>query len=281
MFTKKSSCSGITLLEFMLAMLISLLLLGILGMIYLAIEKNTAAQTAYRMIQENGRVAAQLLVRNLHRAGRIGCPRLTADFPIISYLNYTVSPANIIMGTDVMVTIRGGSEASGFLSQAMITTSILYASTEMHFSPGDVAIISDCQTAEIFKIKVIEKINQQTQKIILQTPLHKQYGNQSELRNFEINTYFVAPTRRNDGKGDVIYALYLKNHNNHRTELVEGIDAIHLTYDVIKEGQLMTLTADKIRDWSQVKAVRMMLSLRAIGRYPLRKIAYTYAIVGE
>jgi hypothetical protein len=281
MFTKKSSYSGITILEFMLAMLISLLLFSILGMIYLAIEKNTAAQIAYRMIQENGRVATQLLVRNLHRAGQIGCARLTADFPITNYLNYTVSPDNKIIGTDAMLTIRGGSEVSGFLLQPMITTSVLYASTTVHFSPGDMAIISDCQTAEIFKIKMIEKINQQTQKIILQTPLHKQYGNQSELRHFEINTYYVATTQRIDSTGAVIYALYLKNHNNHRTELVEGIDAIHLTYDVIKDGQLVTLTADKIQDWSQVSGVRMIMDLSAIARYPLHKTAYAYAVVSE
>jgi hypothetical protein len=280
MFTKKSSCFGIAILEFMLAMLISLLLLSILGMIYLAVEKNTAAQTAYRTIQENGRVATQLLVRNLHRAGRMGCARLTTDFPITNYLNYTLSPDNKILGTGTTLTIRSGGEASGAILQPMLTSSVLYASTDVHFSPGDMAIISDCQSAEIFKIKMLEKINPQTQKIISQMPLHKQYGNQSELHNFEINTYYVAATQRNSA-GRVIYALYLKNYNNHKTELVEGIDAIHLTYDVIKDNQLVTLSADKIRDWSKVSGVRMMLGLSAIERYPLYKTAYGYAVVGE
>jgi hypothetical protein len=156
----------------------------------------------------------------------------------------------------------------------MLTPFMLIVSMELHFNPGDIAMVSDCQSAEIFQVKSIEKINHDSQKITSVTPLQKRYHQSAELHDFEINTYYVAPTKQVDATGNVIHALYVKNRNHHATELVDGIDAIHFTYDVKNANQI---PANQIQDWAAVRGVKILLHVSAINRYPLHKTAYSYA----
>jgi hypothetical protein len=281
MFKQKNFFAGIMLIEFIIAMMISVFLLGILGMIYLAAEKNNAAQSAYLTILDNGRIASELLTRHIHAAGHIGCARLTDDFPLTSYLNYTLSSRHKIIGTDNTLTVSGGSPESGYLLQSMLTATVIYVSTELHFMTGDIVMVSDCESAEIFEVKSIQKIHSGMQKIISTMPLHKQYGQYAEVNYFEKNMYFIADTKHTDASGATIHALFVRNHRRHITELVEGVDAISITYDVVQHDQLVMLKAQQVQDWAAVVGVKIELSLSAINAYPLHKKLNRYVAVNE
>ena len=277
MFKQADKYAGIMLIEFMVAMLISLLLLGLLGTTYLAAEKNQAAQAACFLVQENGRLATQLLGRNIHQAGNVGCARLAADFPLSSALQDGLAPHTKIQGTDKTLTLRGGSLASGYLAQAMQTPSVLYVSSSLPVTVGDSLMVSDCQTAAIFQVKSIEKVSATLQKIVSVLPLPKRYNMNAEVHTYEVNTYFVAATRRVDAAGAVIYALYRKNLHQHSAELVEGIEAMQFRYDVLQGDRRVTMEASQVQDWAKVMGVSIELHVSATNNYPLHKIRYSYA----
>ena len=87
-------------------------------------------------------------------------------------------------------------------------------------------MISDCRQAEIIKIDSVS-VYQHQQRIHLTRPLQRHFESPAEVGRFKINTYYVAKTKRHAENGAVIYALYLSDMNQVKTELVEDISAIH------------------------------------------------------
>ncbi len=69
-----SACrsTGVTLVEMMIALLLSLILVGALGSVYLSAKQTYTMQTALATVEENGRYALQLLLQDIRRAGYLG-----------------------------------------------------------------------------------------------------------------------------------------------------------------------------------------------------------------
>lgn len=281
MFTKKYFIRGVTLLEMMLSLLLSMSLLMMLTTIYLATVKNNSAQIAYTTIQENGRLAMQILFRHIHAAGYIGCARLTEDFPLQNYLQYSLQSNNKITGTESEITLKSASIESAYLQQSMSNVSVLLLSSNVHFKRNDIVVISDCKSAEIFQIKSIETVSAGSQKMITQMPLHKQYDQYAEVSLFEENHYFVADTKRVDSTGKIIKALFQRNYHGHNVELVEGVEQLRFDYDVLRNGVIFRVNAKDITDWDHVVGVNIALTLQTMNAYPLHKIRYGYAAISS
>src|SRR3989338_6434759 len=52
------------------------------------------------------------------------------------------------------------------------------------------------------------------------------------------NTFFIAKTKRFDRSGLPVYALYLKDTNHHKMELVAGISRIRFSYTLFENGKI-------------------------------------------
>jgi len=71
-YTNRSHCRGFSLVELMVALVITLILLGGIGQIFLSSKKSFVIQSSLGRIQENGRYAMDVLVSDLRRAGYWG-----------------------------------------------------------------------------------------------------------------------------------------------------------------------------------------------------------------
>lgn len=224
------SHSGFGLIELMIAVTIGLLLLSMILQIYLTNLNSYRLQLALNQVQQNAKTAIDILNTEIHQAGYIGCAHLTYDFPIFSYPPYTLMSHNKISSQKVdEITIRRADFPAAVLIEPMQDTSILSVSHHVRFSSGDILIISNCNQAEIFEVKEIKSF-QGGQKIISHYPLHHQYEQQTEVSRFVINTYFIANTHRRYANGKPIYSLFVKDINQRKSELIEGIQQMRIRY---------------------------------------------------
>ena len=147
---------GLTLIEMMMAMTISLLLVSLILAMYLAAERSYELQLALSHIQHNARRAITILRNEFHKAGEAGYPN------------------NTISGDENSITIHA-----------------------------------------------------------LEFPGSSKKGMENSR-----NTFFIAKTKRFDRSGLPVYALYLKDTNHHKMELVAGISRIRFSYTLFENGKI-------------------------------------------
>lgn len=280
---------GITLIELMISIILSMFILSSVTAIYLAIQKSLNSQSALMNIQENIQVVVELLSSSIRTAGYIGCAKLSGDFPILAYPPFIITEDNrvtsyknseIKKGSDAISVIYA-SVSKSRLVKNMREQNILYISSETRFSKGDILLVSDCVTAEIFTVKEVSTNKDNIQFIETERPLNKYYSENSELSFFESNKYYIGETGRQDSKGFPIYALYMKDIALHKTELVENLIDMKVSYDLLEDKQLVAHTSNEINDWSKVVGVSIMLKFSSMNPFPMEKSIYTYVALRE
>ncbi|MBX3709258.1 MAG: hypothetical protein KF702_05810 [Gammaproteobacteria bacterium] len=276
-YFKQVSSYGLTLVEVLVSMTIGILLIFVLLEMYLISQRSVKLQTAMIDIQDNAYAATAILTSEIQKAGTIGCGQLTEDFPVMSYLSYTINPKNKMIGNaSNEITVRYADYPNAVLNQSMTDNITLETSQHVHFSSGDVLIISNCQRAELFTVQQV-KIKGAHQELIALSPLHHKYEKYSEISRFVVNTYYVAPTNRRNQDGTIIYALFVKDIKQRKSELVENINKMKITYSFMQAEKLEEVSADKISDWSKVVGVGIDLEVRADS---LKKNKYMYSVSG-
>jgi hypothetical protein len=258
---------GLTLLELMLALASTIIIMLSLTTMFVTLNKNIATQNALNQITENASYAVRVFRNTIHQAGNIGCARLQTGFPIKSTLDYNITPQNKLQGSTHAITVRGASLINAGLLKVMADNKNMYVAAKPLFLRGDVAIISDCQSAEIFIVKNAS-VYGQIQHMESTEPLAKKYNETAAVSFFEINTLLV----KNTGRAQV-NALYELNLHHRKTELVEGIDEIIFSYDVKQANHSLTLNADQITDWSMVVGITIDIT---VSHSPLTKHWKTY-----
>lgn len=268
---------GMTLIELMIALFLSFLVLTGLFTIYLGMQKNQDVQAALSVIQDNARMAENIFTTQVHAAGYVGCARLTNDFP---FKNSLITPQNRISGDNNSMTVRHASFDHASVIKTMSNYSVIKTSKNTIFSEGDFALISDCQSAELFFVKN-SSVENDMQIIHAAKALTKKYPATAEVFHFEMNTYFVDQTDRKTPSGKPIYALYMRDIQQYKTELIEGVDNIQITYSEIQDGHLIEHSTDQVRDWANVRGVSLQLSLSSPYQFPLHKKEYLYVALRE
>jgi len=162
---------GFSLVELMVAMIISLLLLGGVIQIFTGTKNTFLSQEGHSRLQENARFALGRMSEDIGAAGYLGC--LDSDAPVSPFRNDLANKAigsaydfaAPIFGTDGIgvngsdtITIRrAGSAGSIRLTAPMQTsvsdiqldnTSVAYNALQIF----DVLVVGDCGTASVFMI---------------------------------------------------------------------------------------------------------------------------------
>jgi len=268
---------GTTLLELMLAMTLGLAIVSMLLEVYLVSKRNDQLQMALIRIQDNANRAISIMNAALQKAGHIGCSRLTKTFLVTAYPPYSITSTNKLIGKNNEFTVRY-AEISGDNLIAMHDPSILYTTTKIHFSPGDILMIADCTQAEIFQAADVF-VSKSQQKIISSHPLRHPFTPHAEISRLKINNYFIAKTMRTNTDGTPIYSLFMEDIHRRKAELVENLTQMKLLYSIKQNGKLMDVSADNIADWSQVVGVSMAFNLVS---EKIKKTWYAYiALSGE
>lgn len=179
---------GLTLVEIMIALTISLVLLAGVLQIFISNQQTYRVQEAAARVQESGRFAFNFMTRDIRMAGFFGCGSLVntpnnivdqnddgiadsvanftgnglqgweeADLPIAmtetQNLAVGTSATTVVSGTDVISITRGsgtGVRPSGPMNSITAQIFLDPATATGLFQAGDILFITDCENADAF-----------------------------------------------------------------------------------------------------------------------------------
>ncbi|MFP4315872.1 MAG: PilW family protein [Desulfovibrionales bacterium] len=289
--------SGLSVIELVVAMVISLLVLGGVYAIFQSNSSSYRVQEELSRLQENGRYAIQILTRDIRMAGFYGCATRTVnllntlnvnstnylwgkfDSPLRGFeaippdewnepLDATIIDA--VKNSDVLCIRRAGNIPYSITAHGNGTDPLLldgYAG----LSRNDVVLASDCSdNAAIFQITntpgPIGGVGH-----LVEFPPDEPPGNKSmdlgkdftggEITSLATTSYFV---RKNTAG---IPALYRRVGAGNSEELVEGVENMQILYgeDTNNDGDVDRYhDAAGIGSWDNVLSVRIGLLLMTV-----------------
>ncbi|MEH6626100.1 MAG: PilW family protein [Motiliproteus sp.] len=303
---------GVSLVELMISLVISsLLMLGVFE-VFLGSSNTDRVAHAFARIQENGRLAMDILSRNIRMAGYQGCidPALidmniiADDPPTIDLGNDGIkgyetdsTTWNTVNRNDDLDSITGvpsGSDVvyvqyvspsgvnvvcngNGITSCEAVNANIKINDNSVGLNKYDIAIVSDCENADMFRIvNMIGDANGDGYTTLAHSNSHnssnnlsKPYDEDAQVMTFEALAYYVKDTGRNNAHGEDIYSLYHFDATYHdpnvstitgrEQELVEGIEQLQILYgERLATGNMRFVPADGSGlDFADVEAVRL------------------------
>jgi type IV pilus assembly protein PilW len=181
MIAQKSLQKGLTLIELMIALTLSLVLLAGVIQIFVANKASYRMTEAHARLQENARFALDILSRDVRSAGYSGCRtienmnvvNIVADASTavssstiitgregktgstwVPNVSSTLTSANILPNTDT-ITIQSASSCGGSLTGNVTSSNAqihITSPNSCNLNQGDIAMIADCEDAHIFRI---------------------------------------------------------------------------------------------------------------------------------
>ena len=294
---------GISLVEVLVALVISLFLLAGIIQVYVANKSSYGFSNSISRIQENGRYAMDIMAQDLRMAGFFGCAIFdpeddAAMDAIVNNLNKAgpgYDPNNmgyleneLIEGTENdglngsdSITLRGAEPGNLSVQPPYSSTSANIKVSEPHdLKEGDIVMVSNCRGADIIQIS---NINASNGTLVHNTGsstepgnynpdnctggnahcLSQTYGSDASLFRFRTVTYSIAIGESGEP------ALW-RSDNGANLELIESIEQMQLLYGVDTTdddfpNQYMTSTEliASANDWYDVMSIRLMLLVRS------------------
>lgn len=298
-----SKARGFSLIELMVALIIGLLVVAAAGGIFISNKRTYNATETLGRIQENGRVAFELMARDVRVAGGTPCGK---NIPIANVLNDTSAfdyswddgiegfdanqAANaVVIGTATAQRV-GDTDAIEFksagnsgvtVSKHVPASAVIHLNTTQHgFAVGDILIICDYSQASIFQVTpggaTVSHVGHSTGGAV-------EPGNACKALSFPVDP--ACASKPKDGK---VYAdnaqiaklssaiwyignndrggrsLFRKVLNGTPEEVTEGVQDMQLTYLVPGGASYSTATSvEAANKWKDVTAVRIDLTLQA------------------
>jgi len=171
---------GFTLIELLAALVVGLLLMGGILQIFISSKNAYTVQEGLARLQENGRLALELLSRDIRMAGYMGCPKLVVDPATHRPRNLTSTLDSADLPYHFVLGLEGFDGAAGFpaylLSQlgdppragtdAIVVRSVIgeaipvpaptnattvYTVMTDSLQAGDLLAIADCAKVRVFQ----------------------------------------------------------------------------------------------------------------------------------
>lgn len=281
----KRHSQGLSLIELMVAMVIGMLIVG--GVLYLFQgSRQTFRQgDAMARVQENGRIAIDILGDAVRLAGYAGCRNLSQ----ISLAGTSFTNSNVIAGRSAaasgdalagnngkagssVLTVTYLSGGATFLTQDMDPTAPdtlqLPATSAGQFAAGSTGFITNCERSEAFQVA---DFSADASGATLETslPLTTTFAASNTLLGRVVEqSFYVARTGRTDARGQPIFALFRQATVSGASvgatpeEIADGVEDMRITYGLDTSGDLSvneytsTLTATNA---PQVTSVRIEL----------------------
>ncbi|MCB1939869.1 MAG: PilW family protein [Rhodocyclaceae bacterium] len=288
---------GLSLIELMVGMLIGLLLIGGMISVFAANKQTYRYNEELARLQENSRFAVEFIQRSLRMAGHIGCPELNAPptalqraslvpaldlktITAVTAYRYSTSNPGVLAsmgmsaksGTDV-VTVTYGSGASATLDAVVQAgdDSLVIKNNALGFKQGEVALISNCEQAELFSISNTPASGN---SVTLEhkagggnnpAGTHWAWAEDARIMRLNQQIFFIGPStgRTTNRQGNAFNSLYVGTN-----EMVEGVDDMVITYGVpasaggTEVSQYVDVTA--VTDWSDVLAIKIELLMASV-----------------
>ncbi len=252
---------GFSLLEIMIAMALGVMITLGLSKLYLSMKQSYTVQTDMARLQEDGRLAAFILTKNIRMAGYSGCRSGRIADAIHGYKaeNPPSDLKNITPNTDVIVIKKADVGITKLTQDVNAPANVIYVQENPAGKKGDKLLISDCEATQDF---TTDSLGEKSIKPDNITITHNYKIADTEVARDEIIYYFIRKTSRKDVRGKPIYALYNKIDTKRVQELIPGISNMQIKYAVGGDYY----TAHQVTNWSQVKGVYMTLTIQS-GEY--------------
>lgn len=242
MFARKHS-SGVTLIEYLIALILTLIIINVMLIIFCFGEKNFLAQKNILSIETNANLVKHFLRETIHHAGYVGCAKLSAD---LSIKNNTVNSFDAKNKIKVDQVKNHDSLSAWFaenpgvsLLAPMRDLSVLNISADLKAKANDMMLISDCESVDIFIAKTVENKSLQ---LIAAKPLSKLYGKEASVFHLSVNKFYLAKSIEG---GDL--SLFWQHTSSEPVELAQHV----------QEWQIDTRIAD---DAIQAVNVRVLFN---------------------
>lgn len=310
LYTNRRTQSGISLVEVLVSLVISLFLLGGIIQVFLANKATRQFSNALSQVQENGRFAMDAISRDLRSVGDWGCINFNPsnattinnttitniDNNLIGEEGYTASVHDFISNSPIL----GTNNVSGFNTSDTITlsgskpgqvnviapfsaTTLDYITTNSVslFVDGDIALITRCgsndllmpQEADIFRVT---SVNTPANRLNHAVTLSQQYENDATIMKLQTVTYSI----RKGASGEP--ALFRSLFNDDQ-EFIEGIEDMQILYGIDTTNDAFAnqyVAANHVTDFRTVVSVRVMLLVRSFENFVIDQ-AQTYTFNGN
>jgi type IV pilus assembly protein PilW len=299
--TRPAKARGFSLIELMIALLIGLLVVSAAGSLFISNKRTYNAAETLGRIQENGRVAFELMARDVREAGGTPCGK---NIPIANVLNDTAAfdyswgdgingydetqavaavpfgtaTGQRVNGTDA-VEFKAAANSGVTVSKHNPASAVIHVNTTNHgFTNGDILIICDYSQASIFQMNGANNVlhvGHNTGNSV--TP-----GNSCKALSVPVDPDCASKPK--DGKqyadnaviakfsSSVWYignndrggrSLFRKVLNGTPEEVTEGVQDMDLEYLIPGDNAYTTAGSVLATEWKDVTAVRIDLNLEA------------------
>lgn len=245
---------GVTLVELMVALVIGLILTAGATQIFLGSKETYRTSEALSRVQENGRMALQLLARDIRQADYAGCQDNLTD--VNNNLNSGGNYAPLADG-GVDVSDNGGpNNTDGFTLRSASTNEDLYLTQQPSTTSatlqvnrqgavpqGTIMIITDCRSADMFQVSndpvgnSSNQINHNTGYSgppgNAQSALSKLYPPGSMTLQFRQTRYAIT---QNNGRNFLTRFIDQNTAVASQEDLIPGVVDFQLTYGVDSGG---------------------------------------------
>lgn len=249
---------GVTLVELLLAITLSLVLGNILYELYGVARSQQALQAELWTLQERAQLASQWLIQAVHESHYQTCGRFLSG----------------LQGTSQGIITQTVGQQEDILQRTMEDPSRIWVEGFLPVTIGDQLIITDCHSTESFKIKKIISHTHETQEIITVFPLTKLFARSATLNKLEVQHYFMSETHRKSKNHPTIYGLFLQKNNGRTQTLVDGITEFNLHYTVKTNHGIQEIAATELTQSMHVLGVAFALTFST---KHLKKLWYIYA----
>lgn len=308
---------GLSLIELMVAITISLILLTGVIQVFLSSKLSYRLLEATSRVQENGRFSIGYLTEEVRMAGYTGCgsylppptnmadvngdgiPDAAADFttgaidgfeyselPVVLTDAVTLTAADVEPDTDIIVVMSGAPSANFNLVGNMTTVNAniqLSSAAAGEFQADDILLITDCEDSDVF---AANNVSEGSGKITIAHSnavnignfLSKTYGPDALVMKLQKTAYYVGPNANG------VPTLMRRRLGNGATmsteELVDNVENMQILYGEDTNGDGIAnryVEANNVGSMDDVVSVRISLLLRTDDNIASAPQTYTYS----
>lgn len=263
--------AGFSIVELLVAMAISLVLLTAVYQVFLGNTETYRINENQARLQENGRFALDILIREVRSAGYYGCSGDAADPSFLGDFAQAVegfeSTSATVWTPPVDASITSPLGGSDILTiRRTDPTVFMRVATDMTARDADIAVtgvtenlngdfllINDCQEAWVFQSSSAGS------PIAHGTSFTYAFAAGSEVYKIETVTYYISNDDNNQP------ALFRKIGAAAAEEILQGVENMQVLYgeDTDADGDVNAYrTANNVSAWNDVLSVRVGLLLR-------------------
>lgn len=294
---------GLSLVEVMVALLVSLLLLGGVVQMFSSSRQTSRVHEATARMQETGRMALEVLSRDIRMADFWGCAtemndvvnNLAAGTGFIDFATGGVVGTEGGPGNPDSIVLRGGQDSGLALEPPYGPQPSANVKVEAGnwLQQGDIVILSDCEQGDIFQISNANPGTAGT--VVHNTGSTTSPGNYnannpgcpgsnahclSKVYGSDATLFRAGETRYTVGMGARGQPALFRNGE----EYIDGVEDLQILYGEDNDGNSVAdyyVPADQVVDMDNVVSVRFAVVARSYDDNLTGDIAQTYSVLGE